>query len=87
MAAAVAVLAWPVNFFLEGGFNMSNWALAFPLDALAAASVLAYSLSHHEAIKVWNKKQTQSRTLVLRCRSGTSQCIGVPRILQCRLEG
>ncbi|CAM9147713.1 unnamed protein product [Sphacelaria rigidula] len=52
VAAALGVLAWPLNFFLEGGFNMSNWAFAFPLDALAAASVLAYDGSRHEAIKV-----------------------------------
>ncbi|CAM9257536.1 unnamed protein product, partial [Sphacelaria rigidula] len=52
LAAVLGVLTWPLNFFLEGGFNMSNWAFAFPLDALAAASVLAYKGSGHEAIKV-----------------------------------
>lgn len=52
MAVALGVLAWPLDFFLEGGFNMSNWGFAFPLDALAAASVVAYNLSGHETIKV-----------------------------------
>lgn len=57
MALAMAVLAWPVNFFLEGGFNMSSWAFAFPLDALSAASVLAYSLTEYDAMRVRAKNK------------------------------
>lgn len=43
---------WPLNFFLEGKFDMSVWAFAFPLDALAAAAVTAYSYTKYDAMQV-----------------------------------
>ncbi|CAM9812351.1 unnamed protein product [Ascophyllum nodosum] len=49
---AIVVCTWPLDFFQEGDFNMSHWAFAFPLDALAAASVLAYSQTNYDAMKV-----------------------------------
>ncbi|CAM9116416.1 unnamed protein product, partial [Laminaria digitata] len=52
IALVLAPWMWPLNFFLEGRFDILNWAFAFPLNALAAAAVTMYNCSHHRATRV-----------------------------------
>lgn len=48
MALVLLPLSYPLNFFLEGNFDMSIWAFAFPLDALAAAAVRMHSYNESD---------------------------------------
>lgn len=41
-----------MNFFLEGKFDMSCWAFAFPLDALAGAAVTVYGMTRYDTMRV-----------------------------------
>ncbi|CAM9403100.1 unnamed protein product, partial [Choristocarpus tenellus] len=52
LALVLAACVWPLNFFVEGKFNMNNWVFAFPLDALAAASVTAYTHTKYDTMQV-----------------------------------
>eukprot|EP00903_Cladosiphon_okamuranus_P016395 g15119.t1 len=52
MALVLAPCVWPLNFFLEGKFDMSWWAFAFPLDALAAAAVAVYNFTLYDTMQV-----------------------------------
>lgn len=49
MALVLGFLTWPLNFFLEGEFNMSVWAFGF--DALAAAAVMVYDFTRYDAMQ------------------------------------
>ena len=53
MALVLGFLTWPLNFFLEGEFNMSVWAFGF--DALAAAAVMVYDFTRYDAMQVRRK--------------------------------
>lgn len=57
MALVLAACVWPLNFFLEGKFDMSWWAFAFPLDALSAAAVTVYSHSRYDAMQVQRERE------------------------------
>lgn len=50
MALILAFCTWPLNFFLEGEFNMSVWSFGF--DALAAAAVMVYDFTRYDAMQV-----------------------------------
>ena len=52
MALVLALCTWPLNFCLEGKFDMTCWAFAFPLDALAGAAVTVYGYTGYEAMRV-----------------------------------
>lgn len=52
MALIMVCCTWPLNFFLEGKFDMSAWAFAFPLDALAAAAVVVYRYTLYDTMQV-----------------------------------
>lgn len=54
IALVLGVCTWPLNFFLEGKFDMSGWALAFPLNTLAGASIIVYHHTNYDAMRVSN---------------------------------
>ena len=61
MALVLGACVWPLNFFLEGKFDMSWWAFAFPLDALAAAAVTVYSYTRYDTMQVRRTPSSLSR--------------------------
>lgn len=60
MALVLGFLTWPLNFFLEGEFNMSVWAFGF--DALAAAAVMVYDFTRYDAMQVHQYEECFGRT-------------------------
>lgn len=61
IALVLGVCTWPFNFFLEGKFDMSDWSFAFPLDALAAASIIVYSYTRYDTMQVGCEASTKQR--------------------------
>lgn len=51
MALVLAMSTWPLNFFVEGKFDMSLFAFAFPLDVLAAASITVHNYTQTDTMK------------------------------------
>ncbi|CAN0118074.1 unnamed protein product [Ascophyllum nodosum] len=52
MALVLGWCIYPLDFFVEGKFDMSAWMFAFPLDATAAAAVVAYRYTEFDTMQV-----------------------------------